>query len=540
MPIKFQDEGQQRILAGVNKLADTIKATLGPGGRYVVIEKRDALGVQPSITNDGATIAKEIELEDAFENLGAQTIREVAMKTNEGAGDGTTTATVLAQHIITEGFRHIAAGADPIELKAGIQGATLVALAAIRKLAHPVSDPREVAQVATISALDQSMGELVAEALHSVGEQGIVKLEDGTTIDTTLELALGMVLDRGFISPSMAADAEHLVSELENPYVLVADYKISDAAVLVPLLDGVVERKRPLLIIAESLEGPALGTVMINNRRGITEVVAIHPPAYGDGRRDRMNDIALFTGGTYFSEDMGLLLKDATLDDLGSASAVRVERAQTVFTGGGGDDAAVAERIASLQALIDQTDYDFKKSQLEERLAMLASGIAIIKVGAATETEMKEKKLRFEDAVNAAKAAIEEGIVPGSGNAWLAILPAIEAYAKTLEGDRQSGAAIIVRALEAPTRQIASNAGLDGGSVVAHIKQTTKNIGLDALSGEYVDLVERGIIDSAKVTRLALAYAVSASVVLLTTEAAYAVNDVAASHRTNQAEQPPS
>jgi chaperonin GroEL len=510
---------QRAILSGVHQLADTIGVTLGPRGRYVVIEKADS---KPLVTNDGATIAKEIELEDAFENMGAQTIKEVAVRTNEGAGDGTTTATVLARQIISEGFKQVASGANPLEMKAGMQGATGVALAAIRKLAHPVADQEEIAHIAAISAQDPAIGRMVAEALYRVGSDGIVKLDESNTGETTLDVTLGMVLDRGFISPAMATDTERQVSELKNPYVLVTDQTLADPEEIASLLEDIAKCHRPLLIIAEALEGPALATIMLNNQRGIIEVVAIHPPAYGEGRRALMDDIALYTGGTFFSKEMGSPLRDATTELLGQAASIRVERKKTIIVGEPGKNKAVAARIDSLKAMIQQSDYEFKTGQLEERLAKLASGIAVIRVGAATETEMKEKKLRFEDAVHAAKAAIEEGIVPGGGTALLNIIPAVQAYEETLEGDRKCGASLIARALEAPARQIAINAGSEGAAVVAHVRQAPRGRGFDATTGEYVDLLEQGIIDSAKVTRLALAHAVSASCVLLTTQAGYA------------------
>jgi chaperonin GroEL len=518
MPIEYNNAVQEMMLSGVNQLADCIRLTLGPCGRYVVIEKTAA---KPVITNDGATIAKEIELEDSFENMGAQVIKEVAAKTNELAGDGTTTATVLAQQIVAEGLRQLASGANPVEMKKGMQGATDVAVAAIKKLAHAVAGQDEVAKVATISAQDPGIGKLVAEALEAVGRDGSVKLDEANTSETKLEIALGMVFDRGFLLPTMAADVERQVSDLKDPYILVTDQSIANAEDIVPLLDEVAKRKRPLLIIAEGLEGAALATVMENNQRKLIDAVAIQPPAYGDGRRALMDDIALYTGGTFFSKELGSDIANAAVDQLGQAASVHIERKKTIIVKGSSKDEDVALRVGSLRAMIEQSDYDFKKEQLKERLARLASGIAVISVGAATEVEMKEKKLRFEDALNAAKAAIEEGVVPGGGTAFLNIIPAVQAYAETLDNDRKAGALIIVRALEAPARQIAANSGKDGAAVVARTRQASTGIGFDAATGEHVGLLERGIIDSAKVTRLALASAVSASSVLLTTQAGY-------------------
>ncbi len=517
--IEYGEDIRRKVLQGANRMADAMKVTLGPYGRYVALSTEQS---KPLITNDGATIADAIDFEDPFEDMGAQIIKEVAARTNEKAGDGTTTAAVLARQIVSEGFKQVAAGANPVALRRGIFGATEVAVAAIRKLSHPVTTPEEVAGVATLSSKDAAIGNMVAQALHSVGTDGIVRLDESMTPETTLEIIAGMVLDRGFLLPAMATDKEHGISELKDPYVLVTDRPLADPEELLPLLDAVSEQQKPLLIIAESLEGQALATVMTNIVHGTLETVAIHPPAYGEGRRAMMDDIAVFTGGTYFTAEMGVRLCDATLDQLGRTQSVRIEPKRTTLVGGAGTPESVASRIQSLKAMIAQTEYAFAKKQLEERLAKLTDGIAVISVGAATEPEMKERKLRFEDAVNAAKAALEEGIVPGGGCTLLAIAPAIEAYANTLQGDAKVGASLILHALQAPLHQIASNAGKEGAAVVAHAKALPGRIGFNAATGEYVDMIETGIIDSAKVTRLALANAASASSLLLTVEAAIA------------------
>ena len=514
--IVYNEDVRKKLQSGVDKVADTIKATLGPNGRYVVIQKPN---VSPLETNDGATIAKEFELEDYAENMGAQLIKEVALKTNDAAGDGTTTATVLAQFIIREGLKNIASGANPMELKKGIQGATQLAAAAIRKLSIPVKTRQAIAQVGAVSAKDTDIGEMIADAMEKVGSDGIITVDESTKMDTTLTVMEGMQLERGYLSPQMITDKEKMVAELDNPYILITDQKITNPQTLVPLLNQIAERSRSLLIVAESVDGEALGMLVMNMMRGMLNAVAIHPPAYGDGRKARMDDLAVLTGGTFISEDMGYVLSETTIDMLGSATSVTVSKNNTIIAGGAGGKEEVETRIGYLRMLIDRAEYDFDRKQLEERLAKLISGVAVISVGGATEIEMKEKKLRIEDALNAARAAVAEGIIPGGGIAYIKTEPVIKAYVKTLSGDTKTGAEIILKALKEPTRQIAENAGMDGSAVIAQLMRHPTGIGFNAATGEYTNMMEAGIVDPAKVTRLALQSAASVSAVLMTTEA---------------------
>ncbi len=519
--IAYHSSARNKLMIGVDKLANTVKTTLGPKGRYVMLEKPDT---SPVVTNDGATIAKEIELDDHLEDMGAQVIKEVASSTNDMAGDGTTTATVLAQCIMHEGVKELAAGANPVELKKGIQGATQLVVAAIKKLATPAETRDALEKVASIAACDVVIGGMIAQALEAAGRDGVVTVDEASSGDTTMAIMEGMHSERGYLSPDMATNKDTMVAELDDPYILITDRTITDPQEIAPLLDRVAEQKKPLLIIAEGVEGAALGTLLLNKKKGILETVAVQPPAYGEGRRARMDDLAVLTGGVFITEEMGYLLRDTTVEMLGKAASVKVSRRDMVIVGGAGGSEALATRIHNLRMLVEGAEYDFDKKQLEERLARLASNVVLIKVGAATESEMKEKKLRFNDALNAARAAAGEGIVPGGGTVYLSSLPAVEAFAKTLTGDARVGAQIVARALKEPTRQIATNAGLDGGAVVATIIESPAGIGFNAATGEYENLVLAGVVDSAKVARLALQNAASAVSVLLTTEAGVATS----------------
>jgi len=513
--IVYSEDIWRRMQSGVDKLANAVKTSLGPTGRNVVLQRSSGL---PLVTNDGATIAKEIELDDYVENMGARLIKEVTAKTKDVVGDGTTTATVLAQYIIREGYKNIAFGANPVELKKGIQGATQLAAAAIRKLAKPVETNETIVQVSATSAKDTKIGEIIAEAMEKVGIDGVITVDESESRDTILDVRKGMQLEVGYLSPGMVTDKEKMVAELDNPYILITDLKITDPQELVPLQDQVAQQGRSLLIIAEGVEGGALGMLVINKMNGLLNAVAIHPPAYGNGRRARMEDVAILTGGTFITKDMGYLLPETTLEMLGSAASVRVEQRNTIIIGGAGDKEAVATRIRNLRMLIEKTEYDFDRKQLEERLAKLGGGVAVIKVGAVTEVEMKEKKLRTENALNAAKAAIAEGIVPGGGSVYINILPAIKAYVETLSGDMKTGAAIILKALAEPARQIAENAGMEGNLVIAEVKRRPPGVGFNAVTGEYTNMMAAGIVDSARVARLSLQAAASVSAALLTVE----------------------
>ncbi|MDY3240062.1 MAG: chaperonin GroEL [Anaerovoracaceae bacterium] len=514
--IFYGEDARRKLQAGVDQLANTVKITLGPKGRNVLISK--SFG-SPLITNDGVTIAREIELADGVENMGAQVVKEVASKTNDVAGDGTTTATLLAQIIIKEGFKNVAAGANPMELKKGIQGAVEVAVDEIGKISKPVESKEAIAQVAAVSAADPAIGELIAEAMEKVGKDGVITVEESKSMGTSLDVVEGMQFDRGYLSAYMVSDTEKMVANVENPLILITDKKISNIQELIPLLEQVMKAGRKLMIIAEDVEGEALATLVLNKLRGVVDVVAVKAPGYGERRKAMLEDIAILTGGTVLSSELGYELKEATLDMLGSAASVKVDKENTVIVGGAGDKADVQARVANLKAQVEEATSDFDKEKLQERLAKLSGGVAVIKVGAATETELKEKKLRIEDALNATKAAVEEGIVSGGGVALVNTIPAVAAYVDTLSGDVKTGAAIIRRALEEPVRQIAENAGLEGSVVVAEVKKSAVGVGFNAATEEYVNMIEAGIVDPAKVTRSALQNAASASAMLLTTEA---------------------
>ena len=514
--IFYGEDARRKLQAGVDQLANTVKITLGPKGRNVLISK--SFG-SPLITNDGVTIAREIELADGVENMGAQVVKEVASKTNDVAGDGTTTATLLAQIIIKEGFKNVAAGANPMELKKGIQGAVEVAVDEIGKISKPVESKEAIAQVAAVSAADPAIGDLIAEAMEKVGKDGVITVEESKSMGTSLDVVEGMQFDRGYLSAYMVSDTEKMVANVENPLILITDKKISNIQELIPLLEQVMKAGRKLMIIAEDVEGEALATLVLNKLRGVVDVVAVKAPGYGERRKAMLEDIAILTGGTVISSELGYELKETTLDMLGSAASIKVDKENTVIVGGAGDKADVEARVANLKAQVEEATSDFDKEKLQERLAKLSGGVAVIKVGAATETELKEKKLRIEDALNATKAAVEEGIVSGGGVALVNTIPAVAAYVETLSGDVKTGAAIIRRALEEPVRQIAENAGLEGSVVVAEVKKSAVGVGFNAATEEYVNMIEAGIVDPAKVTRSALQNAASASAMLLTTEA---------------------
>ena len=514
--IKYGAEARAALEAGVNKLADTVRVTLGPKGRNVVLDKQYGA---PMITNDGVTIAKEIELEDAFENMGAQLIREVASKTNDVAGDGTTTATVLAQAMIHEGIRNIAAGANAIVLRKGMKKATDAAVEALRGMSSKVSSKEQIARVAAVSSSDDQVGEMIADAMERVSRDGVITIEESKTMQTELDLVEGMQFDRGYISAYMATDMEKMEAVLDDPVILITDKKISSVQEILPLLEQVVQSGRKLLIIAEDIEGEALTTLIVNKLRGTFTVVGVKAPGYGDRRKEMLKDIAILTGGQVISEEVGLELKDATMDMLGRAKSVKVQKENTIIVDGMGDKAAIADRVAQIKAMIAETKSEFDKEKLMERLAKLAGGVAVIRVGAATETEMKEAKLRMEDALNATRAAVEEGIIAGGGSAYIHAAKQVAGLVETLEGDERTGAAIILKALEAPLYHIAFNAGLEGAVIVNHVKESEVGIGFDAYKEVYVDMVEAGILDPVKVTRCALQNATSVASSLLTTEA---------------------
>ena len=517
--IKFGEDARKKLLDGVNKLADTVKVTLGPKGRNVVLDK--SFGA-PLITNDGVTIAKEIELEDGFENMGAQLIREVAAKTNDVAGDGTTTATVLAQAMINEGMKNLAAGANPIILRKGMKKATEAAVEAIAEMSSKVTGRDQIAKVAAISAADEEVGELVADAMEKVSNDGVITIEESKTMKTELDLVEGMQFDRGYLSAYFSTDMEKMVAELDDPYILITDKKISNIQEILPLLEQIVQSGKKLLIIAEDIEGEALTTLIVNKLRGTFSVCAVKAPGYGDRRKAMLEDIAILTGGTVISEEVGMELKDATIDQLGRAKSVRVEKENTVIVDGEGEKDAIQARIAQIKGQIEETTSEFDKEKLQERLAKLSGGVAVVRVGAATETEMKESKLRLEDALAATKAAVEEGIIFGGGSAYIHASKKAAEKVADLEGDEKTGANIILKALEAPLFQIAVNAGLEGAVIVNKVKEAEIGKGFDALHGEYVDMVEAGIIDPAKVTRSALQNATSVASTLLTTESVVA------------------
>lgn len=514
--INYGEEARKKLLTGVDKLADTVKITLGPKGRNVLLDKKYG---SPMITNDGVTIAKEIELEDAFENMGAQLVKEVATKTNDVAGDGTTTATLLAQSIIREGFKNVAAGANPMILKKGIQGAVDVAVEKIKEISIPVEGKHEIAQVAAISAGEDEIGSLIADAMEKVGTDGVITVEESKSMGTTLEVVEGMQFDRGYLSAYMVTDAEKMEAVLSNPYILLTDKKITNIQDILPILEQIVQQGRKLLIIAEDVEGEALATLVVNKLRGTFECVAVKAPGFGDRRKAMMQDIATLTGGTVISDELGYDIKEATLDMLGTAATVKVNKENTVIVDGAGDTDDIKARISQIRAQIEETTSDFDREKLQERLAKLSGGVAVIQVGAATETELKERKLRIEDALNATRAAVEEGIVSGGGVAFINVIPTVASYVDSLGGDMKTGAAIIMRALEEPVRQIAENAGMEGSVVVSKIKTEKAGIGFNVTNEQYEDMMKAGIVDPAKVTRSALQNAASVSAMLLTTEA---------------------
>ena len=513
--LHYGEEARRGLQAGVDKLADTVKITLGPKGRNVLLSK--SFGA-PLITNDGVTIAREIELDDAVENMGAQLVKEVATKTNDVAGDGTTTATLLAQIIIKEGFKNVAAGANPMILKRGIAGAVEVAVDEIKRLSTEVDTTEAIAQVAAVSAADEEIGGLIAEAMEKVGKEGVITVEESKTMGTTLDVVEGMQFDRGYFSPYMVNDTEKMEATLENPYILITDKKISNIQELLPLLEQIVQQGKKLFIICDDLEGEALATIIVNKLKGVFDCVAVKAPGFGERRKAMLEDIAVLTGATVVSEDLGYELKEATLDMLGSAATVKVDKENTVIVGGAGAAEDIQDRINQIKNQIEQTTSDFDREKTQERLAKMSGGVAVIKVGAATETKLKERKLRIEDALNATKAAVEEGIVSGGGVALVNTIPAVVKYVESLEGDAKTGGSIIVRALEEPVRQIAENAGYEGSVVVAQVKNSPEGTGFNAATEVYEDMIAAGIVDPAKVTRSALQNAASASAMLLTTE----------------------
>ena len=513
--IKYGAEARAALESGVNKLADTVRVTLGPKGRNVVLDKQYGA---PLITNDGVTIAKEIELADAFENMGAQLIKEVAAKTNDVAGDGTTTATVLAQAMVHEGMKNLAAGANPIVLRKGMKKATDAAVEAIREMSQKVSGKEQIARVATVSSGDEKVGQLVAVAMEKVTGDGVITIEESKTMQTELDLVEGMQFDRGYISAYMATDTEKMEAVLDDPCILITDKKISNIQEILPLLEQIVQSGRKLLIIAEDIEGEALTTLIVNKLRGTFQVVGVKAPGYGDRRKEMLQDIAILTGGQVISDEVGIELKDATLEMLGHAKSVKVQKESTVIVDGLGDKDAIKARIAQLKAQIEETKSDFDREKLQERLAKLAGGVAVIRVGAATETEMKEAKLRMEDALNATRAAVEEGIIAGGGSAYIHAAKKVAEKVADLEGDEKTGAKIILKALEAPLFHIAANAGLEGSVIVNKVRESAAGTGSEAYTETYVDMVQAGILDPAKVTRSALQNATSVASTLLTTE----------------------
>ena len=517
--IKYGAEARAALEAGVNQLADTVRVTLGPKGRNVVLDK--SFGA-PLITNDGVTIAKEIELEDAFENMGAQLVKEVATKTNDVAGDGTTTATVLAQAMVNAGMKNLAAGANPIILRKGMKKATACAVETIGKMSQKVNGKEHIARVAAISAGDEAVGQLVADAMEKVSNNGVITIEESKTMQTELDLVEGMQFDRGYISAYMATDMDKMEAVLDNPYILITDKKISNIQEILPLLEQIVQSGAKLLIIAEDVEGEALTTLIVNKLRGTFNVVAVKAPGYGDRRKAMLEDIAILTGGTVISSELGYELKDTTMDMLGRAKSVKVQKENTVIVDGEGDKEALQSRIAQIKKQIEETTSDFDREKLQERLAKLSGGVAVIRVGAATETEMKEAKLRLEDALAATRAAVEEGVICGGGSAYIHASKEVAKLAATLEGDEKTGAGIVLKALEAPLYHIAANAGLEGSVIINKVRESEVGVGFDALKEEYVDMVSAGILDPAKVTRSALQNATSVASTLLTTESVVA------------------
>ena len=513
--IKYGSDARAALGAGVDKLANTVRVTLGPKGRNVVLDK--SFGA-PLITNDGVTIAKEVELEDAFENMGAQLVKEVATKTNDVAGDGTTTATVLTQAMVQEGMKNLEAGANPIVLRRGMKKATDAAVEALKEMSQKVKGKEQIAKVAAISAGDEGVGNLVADAMEKVTNDGVITIEESKTMQTELDLVEGMQFDRGYLSAYMCTDMDKMEANLDDPYILITDKKISNIQDILPLLEQIVQSGARLLIIAEDIEGEALTTLIVNKLRGTFNVVAVKAPGYGDRRKEMLQDIAILTGGQVISEELGFDLKETTTDQLGRAKSVKVQKENTVIVDGCGDKNAIADRVGQIKKAIEETTSDFDREKLQERLAKLAGGVAVIRVGAATETEMKEAKLRMEDALNATRAAVEEGIIGGGGSAYIHVSKKVKEFAETLEGDEKTGAKIILKALEAPLAQIAKNAGLEGAVIVNKVRESEVGTGFDAYNETYVDMVEKGILDPAKVTRSALQNATSVASTLLTTE----------------------
>ena len=514
--IAYGEDARKALMKGIDQLADTVKITLGPKGRNVVLDKKFGA---PLITNDGVTIAKEIELEDPFENMGAQLVKEVSIKTNDIAGDGTTTATLLAQALIREGMKNVTAGANPMVLKKGIADAVNVAVEAVKKNSKQVSGTDDIARVATVSSQDEFIGKLIAEAMEKVTTDGVITVEESKTAETYSEVVEGMMFDRGYIAPYMVTDTDKMVAELDNPLILITDKKISTTQEILPLLEQIVQMGKKLLIIAEDVEGEALTTLVLNKLRGTFTCVAVKAPGFGDRRKEMLQDIATLTGGTVITSDLGLELKDTTVDQLGTARQVKIEKENTIIVDGSGDKEAIKGRVAQIRQQIETTTSDFDREKLQERLAKLAGGVAVIKVGAATEVEMKEKKLRIEDALAATKAAVEEGVVAGGGIACMNAIPAVAEFVDTLEGDAKTGAKIVLKALEEPLRQIVANAGLEGSVICDNVKKANKvGYGFNALTEEYTDMVSAGIVDPTKVTRSALQNASSVAAMVLTTE----------------------
>ncbi|GEK66223.1 60 kDa chaperonin [Leuconostoc mesenteroides subsp. sake] len=515
--LKFSEDARAKMKAGVDKLADTVKTTIGPKGRNVVLEQ--SYGA-PTITNDGVTIAKAIELEDHFENMGAKLVAEVASKTNDIAGDGTTTATVLTQAIVGEGLKNVTAGANPVGIRTGIEKATAAAVAKLHEMSHTVNTKDEIAQIASISAANEEVGELIAEAMDKVGNDGVITIEESKGIETTLDVVEGMQFDRGYMSQYMVTDNDKMEANLDNPYILITDKKIGNIQDILPVLQSVVEQGRALLIIADDITGEALPTLVLNKMRGTFNVVAVKAPGFGDRRKAQLEDIAILTGGTVITEDLGLNLKDVTIDQLGQASKINITKDNTTIVEGSGDKGAVASRVDTIKQQIAETTSDFDREKLQERLAKLAGGVAVINVGAATETELKERKYRIEDALNATRAAVEEGFVAGGGTALVSVIAAVSALSE--EGDVQTGINTVIKALESPVRQIAENAGLEGSVIVNKLKEQKEGFGYNAATDEWVDMIAAGIVDPTKVTRSALQNAASVSALLLTTEAVVA------------------
>ena len=518
--IKFSEDARKGLISGINKLADTVKVTLGPKGRNVVLEKEFGA---PLITNDGVTIAREVDCEDKFENMGAQLLKEVAIKTNDVAGDGTTTATLLAQEIVLEGAKNLAAGANPMVLQKGIKKAVDKTVEELKRFSKPIETKESIAQVASVSAGDENVGKLISEAIEKVGKDGVITIEESKSTGTNLEVVEGMQFDRGYLSPYMVTDSEKMVAELESPYILITDKKITNIQDLLPVLEQVLKESKPLLIIAEDIEGEALTTLVLNKLRGTINAVAVKAPGYGDRRKAMLEDIAILTGGKVISSDLGQEIKDTQITDLGRAAKVNVEKDLTVIVDGAGDKVALEDRTNTIKNQLDNTESEFDREKLQERLAKLSGGVAVIQVGAATEVELKEKKLRLEDALSATRAAVEEGIVPGGGTVLVNCIKAVEEIAEKAEGDEKTGIKIILKALEAPIRQIAINAGLDGSVILEKVKGLPEGEGYNAATDEYTDMIKIGIVDPTKVTRSALQNAASVASMILTTEAAVSI-----------------